>query len=423
MSDSKVEFDPSISQIQGWAALAIGAGLLAMSARRRRVARLCLAAAGGAGPVSRPVGPMAEADQLQRRHQGRACRSAWHTRTRRGQARASDRRGVQLLASSRQSSAFHVALDTVHDHGNGRSHWVARGPGGLKVAWEAETINEVENTLIAWRSLPGSDIKVTAGSVRFDRVRGGRSTQVTVTLQYEPPAGRAGDFVARLFGRSASQMIRDDLRRLKQVLRSRRRDSCDGRGSRRGDSARMKAVRYYGKEDIRVESVPDPTIWIRAMRSSRSPQPPSVDRTSTSTVASFTTMEEGDILGHEFMGEVVDVGRDNTRLHVGDRVVVPFTIACGQCFSEETTLVALRQLEPQCVAGREAERLFRVRLVRLLAHVRRLPGRPSPVRARALCRRRPDQGARRLVGRTGALSLGHLSDRLHGSRELQHPPR
>jgi len=43
-------------------------------------------------------------------------------------------------------------------------------------------------------------------------------------------------------------------------------------------------------------------------------------------------MEHGDILGHEFMGEVVEVGRDNTRLKVGDRVVVPFTIACGRCY-------------------------------------------------------------------------------------------
>ena len=43
-------------------------------------------------------------------------------------------------------------------------------------------------------------------------------------------------------------------------------------------------------------------------------------------------MRRGDILGHEFMGEVVDVGRDNHRLKVGDRVVVPFTIACGRCF-------------------------------------------------------------------------------------------
>jgi uncharacterized membrane protein len=57
-----------------------------------------------------------------------------------------------------------------------------------------------------------------AGSVNFDSVRGGRSTQVSVHLRYAPPAGRTGDMVAKLFGRAPSQTIREDLRRLKQIL-------------------------------------------------------------------------------------------------------------------------------------------------------------------------------------------------------------
>jgi threonine dehydrogenase-like Zn-dependent dehydrogenase len=94
----------------------------------------------------------------------------------------------------------------------------------------------------------------------------------------------------------------------------------------------MKAVRYYGKEDVRVETVPDPEIL--------NPRDAIVRITATAICGSdlhiydgyIPTMQHGDILGHEFMGEVVDVGRENTRLKVGDRVVVPFTIACGQCF-------------------------------------------------------------------------------------------
>ena len=94
----------------------------------------------------------------------------------------------------------------------------------------------------------------------------------------------------------------------------------------------MKAVRYYGKEDIRVETVPDPKIL--------NPRDAIVKITSTAICGSdlhlyggfIPTMQKGDILGHEFMGEVVEVGRDNSRLEVGDRVVVPFTIACGNCF-------------------------------------------------------------------------------------------
>jgi uncharacterized membrane protein len=106
-------------------------------------------------------------------------------------------------------------LDDVTESHDGISHWVARGPAGLAVAWDAEIINDVSNKLIAWRSLPGSDV-VTAGSVKFDPVRHGRGTQVSVHLQYAPPAGKAGAGFAFLLGREPSQTIREDMRRLKQ---------------------------------------------------------------------------------------------------------------------------------------------------------------------------------------------------------------
>ena len=94
----------------------------------------------------------------------------------------------------------------------------------------------------------------------------------------------------------------------------------------------MKAVRYYGKEDLRVETVPDPQII--------NPRDAIVKITTSAICGSdlhiydgyIPTMQKGDVLGHEFMGEVVDVGSENTRLKVGDRVVVPFTISCGNCF-------------------------------------------------------------------------------------------
>jgi len=94
----------------------------------------------------------------------------------------------------------------------------------------------------------------------------------------------------------------------------------------------MRAVCYHGKEDVRVETVPDPKIL--------NPRDAIVKITATAICGSdlhiydgyIPTMEKGDVLGHEFMGEVVEVGRDNNKLRVGDRVVVPFTIACGNCF-------------------------------------------------------------------------------------------
>jgi uncharacterized membrane protein len=96
-----------------------------------------------------------------------------------------------------------------------RSHWVVRGPAGT-VEWDAEIVNEIEPELIGWRSLPGADV-ASAGSVQFRATpRGG--TEVRVRLQYQPPAGKVGSWLAALFGREPSQQIHEDLRRLKQIL-------------------------------------------------------------------------------------------------------------------------------------------------------------------------------------------------------------
>ena len=272
-------------------------------------------------------------------------------------------------------------LERVTELGDGRSHWVARGPAGSRVEWDAEIINEVENKVIGWRSLPESDV-VTAGSVTFAPMRGGRGTQLSVHLQYAPPAGRAGAFVATLFGREPSQTIREDLRRLKQLLEAgeipRRRTPSRGAGDEGGLLLRQ------GRHPRR--DVPDPAIL--------NPRDAIVRVTATAICGSdlhiyggyIPTMETGDILGHEFMGEVVEVGRDNHRLKVGDRVVVPFTIACGRCYLlQGAAVVAVRQLEPERLDGGEAVRLLRLRAVRVLAHVRRLSraARPSTCACRS----------------------------------------
>jgi uncharacterized membrane protein len=112
---------------------------------------------------------------------------------------------------------FMTHLERVTELGDRRSHWVAKGPADIRVEWDAEIINEVENKVIGWRSIPGGDV-VTAGSVTFEPARAGRSTQVTVSLQYAVPAGTLGAWLAMIFGREPSQTIREDLRRFKQLL-------------------------------------------------------------------------------------------------------------------------------------------------------------------------------------------------------------
>jgi uncharacterized membrane protein len=98
-----------------------------------------------------------------------------------------------------------------------RSRWVARGPAGTSVTWDAEIINERPNELIAWRSLPGSEV-ASAGSVHFLPAANGRGTEVRVSLKYDPPAGRLGAAVAWLAGEEPTAQVADDLARLKRML-------------------------------------------------------------------------------------------------------------------------------------------------------------------------------------------------------------
>lgn len=104
----------------------------------------------------------------------------------------------------------------VRDLGNGRSHWVAAGPGGTKVEWDAIVTNQEPNGEIAWESVAGSEVK-TQGKVHFTQnERGG--TRVTVLLHYTPPAGALGHAVATLFGKNPKQAMDEDLVRLKSLF-------------------------------------------------------------------------------------------------------------------------------------------------------------------------------------------------------------
>ena len=103
----------------------------------------------------------------------------------------------------------------------------------------------------------------------------------------------------------------------------------------------MRALTWHGKKDVRVERVPDPKIL--------NENDCIVQVSSTCICGSdlhlyngfVPTMESGDILGHEFMGEVVETGRAVKKIQKGDRVVVPFPIACGKCFSCQKGMFSL----------------------------------------------------------------------------------
>jgi uncharacterized membrane protein len=127
-------------------------------------------------------------------------------------------------------------LEEVRVTGDGRSHWVAKGPAGTRVEWDAESYNLVENEIIAWRSLEGSQV-ANAGSVHFKAAPEGRGTEVRVVLKYDPPAGVLGAWVAKLFGEAPDQQIEEDLGRFKQLMETGETATVTGQTSGRSAKA------------------------------------------------------------------------------------------------------------------------------------------------------------------------------------------
>lgn len=108
-------------------------------------------------------------------------------------------------------------LDAVVLLGNGRSHWDMRGPGDLKVEWDAEIVEDRRNELISWRSLPGSQVE-HSGSVHFAYAPGGKGTEVRLKMRYVPPGGAAGFAITKFLNKMTEQQVAEDLRRFKELL-------------------------------------------------------------------------------------------------------------------------------------------------------------------------------------------------------------
>jgi uncharacterized membrane protein len=215
------KLDPSLSDIEAWTAIGGATALVLLGLSRRNAQGLWLAAVAAPLMYRGVTGEWPEF--LGRYLPSDDTREA-----------LSHNRGMHVLESVQVARPvtevyrywrqlenlprFMEHLDSVTEYdASGLSHWIARGPGGLRVEWDAQVINEVENQVIAWESLPGSDV-VTAGSVNFDPARCGAATNVTLHMRLEPPGRRAGELVATIFGRRPAQDVREDLRRLKQLL-------------------------------------------------------------------------------------------------------------------------------------------------------------------------------------------------------------
>jgi len=128
------------------------------------------------------------------------------------------------------------------------SRWVAQAPLGIEIEWDARIVEEEPNRYLIWESLPGALIP-NRGAVEFlpaSNYHGG--TEITIAMDYAPPAGRGGAIAAHVFGRDPGTQVREDMRRLKQLLEAGEVCTTEGQphGRRTAFVRMMKAVNESG---------------------------------------------------------------------------------------------------------------------------------------------------------------------------------
>jgi len=129
---------------------------------------------------------------------------------------------------------FMEHVESVRALGDGRYHWVVKAPAGMNVEWDAELTQDSPNR-IAWQSLPGADV-VNSGAVEFQKATTGHGTIVKAIIHYNPPGGKLGSTIAKLFGEEPSVQAKMDLRRFKAVIETGEAPTIEGQPSGRESS-------------------------------------------------------------------------------------------------------------------------------------------------------------------------------------------
>ncbi len=140
---------------------------------------------------------------------------------------------------------FMSHLKSVRPLDDKRSEWIATAPAiaGGEIRWEAEITADQPNERIAWQTVEGSAVQ-HRGSVSFTKAAGDRGTNVRVDLQYDPPAGQIGEWVAWMFGEEPKQQIRSDLRKFKRLMETGEIPTIEGQSH--GTCAGMGLARFVG---------------------------------------------------------------------------------------------------------------------------------------------------------------------------------
>ena len=112
---------------------------------------------------------------------------------------------------------FMENIESVQVFDERRSHWMVKGPADSTVEWDSVIVEDVPGESIAWSTTDEAEVP-NSGRIEFSDTTNGRGTQVTVNIVYDPPVGKLGKAVAKLFGREPNIQARQDLRRFKQLM-------------------------------------------------------------------------------------------------------------------------------------------------------------------------------------------------------------
>jgi uncharacterized membrane protein len=211
-----------------WGALISGGAIALIGLSRRSKAGIAVAASGG---VLAFLGSRAGA-----RRREIIARSSM-------QVNCSPEEAYRFWRNFENLPQFMRHLESVTLLDGNRSKWIAIGPLGTRIEWTAEIVTDRANEVIAWRSLPDSDISVD-GIVKFSTATGNRGTLITPIIAYTPPAGSVGHALAKLLSKDPSFLMRQDLRRLKALIEAGEIPTVEGQshGPRSGVAAMARAL-------------------------------------------------------------------------------------------------------------------------------------------------------------------------------------
>ncbi|MBE9167491.1 cyclase [Pleurocapsales cyanobacterium LEGE 06147] len=228
-NDLQQENSGKLGDAERWGSLITGGALVLMGLRKRSLRGTLLALAGGGLAYHGATGQkslkdtVSEAAGLEKNIQVEKTVTIFNR---------SPEELYQFWRNLENLPSFMKHLKSVRAIDKTRSHWIANAPLGENVEWDAEIIEDRENQLIAWASVEGADIE-NSGFVRFKPAPPGRGTEVKVVMEYNPPGGRLGAAIAKLFGEEPEQQIGDELRRFKMLMEAGEIATTEGQPSGR----------------------------------------------------------------------------------------------------------------------------------------------------------------------------------------------